>query len=75
MKQKKCKVNTVYQATEMIFIFMITSLQQKMMNWVIKIEILTEKQKERKKKQQRKNLAANLLAIILMRKSLMFLNS
>ena len=47
-KEKLCKLNTIFWATELIFIFMPTSLQQKFMNKVIKIEILTIKYKAKK---------------------------
>ena len=42
------KFNTVAQATESIFIFMTTGLQQKLMNWTMMIEILNMKHKDKK---------------------------
>ena len=66
MQTQNSKLN---KATE--FIFMITSLQQKLKNLVIMIEILTMKYKD--KKQQKKNLVVKLLELTLMSKILKFL--
>ena len=66
MQTQSSKLN---KATE--FIFMITSLQQKLKNLVIMIEILTMKYKD--KKQQKKNLVVKLLELTLMSKILKFL--
>ena len=61
----------ILQATGLIFIFMNINLQQKLMNQVIMIEIVTMKYKD--SEHQRENLIVYLLELILMLQILTFL--
>ena len=61
----------ILQATGLIFIFMNINLQQKLMNQVIMIEIVTMKYKD--SEHQRENLIVYLLELILMLQTLTFL--
>ena len=66
LKEKISKLNTVFQATGLIFTFINTKLQLKLMNQDMMTEILVMKLKD--KKRQKKNLIVWLLKLILMEK-------
>ena len=54
LKEKICKLNTVFWATELVFIFININSQLKLMNQGMEIEILVIKLKN--KKRQKKEL-------------------
>ena len=71
LKEKKYKLNAVFQAAGLIFIFLSTRLQQNLINQDMLTQILVMKLED--KKHQKKNLIVCLLELTLMKKISIFL--